>query len=104
MKTCSVKPFDSPSSISLHRNRGLSYCGFGTTRGVVTNRVGLSTLMLFSASTVPERNVINEMSPSPVAQQLNAKQGATRRQSGLVGMPNHRRIDGTPIQRISFVK
>ena len=71
MNTCSVNPLESPNSISLRKNSGLSYCGLGTICGVVTNRVGLSTLMLYSASTVPERNVIEEMCPSPVARKLS---------------------------------
>ena len=43
----------------------------GTCSGAVTNRVGSSMRMRFSASTVPLRNVIDEMCPSPVARRLS---------------------------------
>ena len=91
--TCSVNPFDSPSSISFRMNNDLSYCGLGTTCGAVTNRVGLSTVIALFASTVPERNVIEEICPSPVARRLSTNRRDPFGTSALVGVPDERWIE-----------
>ena len=69
----------------------MSYCGLGTTCGVETKRVGLSTLMTFCGSTVPERNVIEEMWPSPVARKLSTNR---REPSGMPLWSGCQTIDG----------
>ena len=92
-KTCSVKPFDSPSSISFRMNNDLSYCGLGITCGAVTNRVGLSILIALFASTVPERNVIDEICPSPVARKLSTNRRDPFGTSALVRVPDERWIE-----------
>ena len=51
-------------------NSGFSYWALATGSGAVTNRVGLSSWIWFSASITPVRNVIDEMCPSPVARRL----------------------------------
>ena len=80
-----------PSSTSLRWNRCFSYSEFGTSSGSVTNRVGASIRTRPSASMTPERKVIDEMCPSPVARRLRMNR---REPSGRPDWSGCQTIDG----------